>query len=424
MSQNNLEDRLQSLDIAQPSRWLLWAIIGFFVVFVIWANLAQLNRTVRGAGRVVPSGQLQVLSSHEGGVVEAILVKAGDRVVAGAGLVQLVEVAAQGELAANTATVAALTAKVARLSGEIAGTRPQLGSNDGAEGALYAAHMAEAAQMDQMASSRIEQAQRSISEAQANLASRHASLQNARSELSVTQKLVDAGIEARLALERAQAAAQIAASDVMAAEAVLARAKAGLAEARASRGQKRQEWRSAAAQDLSQARSELAAKSSILPVLQDRLSRTLIRAPLAGRVNRVLVTTLGSALAPGAPAVEIVPDHERLTIEAQIRPSDIGRVRLDQPVKIDVTAYDSAIYGALQGKVRSISPDTITDQRTGNSYYLVEVTTQGELHDPKGKVLPLGPGMLANVSLLGERRSIMAYLLTPWTRLGEKAFRE
>ena len=424
MSEHNLEDRLQSLDIAQPSRWLLWTIAGFFVVFVIWANFAHLNRTVRGAGRVVPSGQLQVLSSHEGGVIDAILVKSGDRVVAGQALVRLVDVSARGDLGANTATVSALQAKVARLSAELSGARPQLGRDDTTERALYAARMAQAAQMEQVGTSRIEQAERSIAEAQANLAARRASLKAARAELLVTQQLVDAGIEARLSLDHARSAADIAASDGLAAEAVLARAQAGLVEARAIRGQRHEEWRSAAAQDLTQARSDLAAKGNILPVLQDRLDRTLIRAPLTGRVNRVLVTTLGSALAPGAPAVEIVPDDNRLTIEAQIRPSDIGRVRLDQPVKIDVTAYDSAIYGALTGRVRSISPDTITDQRTGNTYYLVEVTTEGALRDPRGKPLPLGPGMVANVSLLGDSRSIMAYLLTPWTRLGERAFRE
>jgi adhesin transport system membrane fusion protein len=426
MSKLALEDRLSRLSVTQPSRWLLWAIAGFFVAFVIWANFAQLNRTVRGPGRVVPSAQLQILSNHEGGVVDAILVKVGDRVLAGTPLVRLVPTAAQADLGSTAATVSALQAKVSRLSAEVTGTRPALPQtpDTATERTLYLARMAQAVDMEQASQARIIQAQRSISEAQATLASRNAAASAAQSELGVISQLTDAGIEPRLSLIRAQSAATMAASDVLAAQAVLARAEAGLAEARATQGQKQQEWRSSAAQDLSVAKAELAAKGKVLPALEDRLDRTLIRASLTGRVNRVLVTTIGSSVAPGAPVAEIVPDDTRLTIEAQIRPSDIARVRLDQPVKIEITAYDSSIYGSLKGRVRSISPDTITDQRTGNVYYVVQVTTEGALRDPKGQVLPLGPGMVANVSLLGDSRSVMAYLLTPWTRLGEKAFRE
>lgn len=426
MPKPNLEDRLSWLSITQPSRWLLWTIAGFFVAFVIWANFAQLNRTVRGPGRVVPSAQLQVLSNHEGGVVEAILVKAGDRVLAGSPLVRLVPTAAQADLGSTAATVSALQAKVSRLTAEVSGTRPALPqTQDGAtERTLYLARMAQAADMEQAAQARILQAQRSIGEAEATLASRRSASVAAKAELEVIAQLTEAGIEPRLSLIRAQSAATMAASDVLAAQAILARAEAGLVEARAIQGQKHQEWRSLAAQDLSAAKSELAAKGKVLPALADRLDRTLIRASLTGHVNRVLVTTVGSSVAPGAPIAEIVPDDKRLVIEAEIKPSDIGRVRLDQPVKIDITAYDSSIYGSLKGQVRSISPDTVTDPRTGNVYYIVQVSTDGTLRDPKGQVLPLGPGMVASVSLLGDSRSIMAYLLTPWTRLGEKAFRE
>ena len=78
----------------------------------------------------------------------------------------------------------------------------------------------------------------------------------------------------------------------------------------------------------------------------------------------------------------------------------------------------------LDGKVTAISPDAVLNEKTGESFYTVEVQTTSLLHDPQGRALPIGPGMVANISLLGEKRSILSYLFTPITRLSETAFRE
>ena len=86
-------------------------------------------------------------------------------------------------------------------------------------------------------------------------------------------------------------------------------------------------------------------------------------------------------------------------------------------------AYNSAVFGSLDGLVTSISPDAVQNE-DGESFYTVEVQTTGALRDPDGRALRIGPGMMANVALRGERRSIMSYLFTPITRLTENAFRE
>ncbi|RYG91665.1 MAG: HlyD family efflux transporter periplasmic adaptor subunit, partial [Alphaproteobacteria bacterium] len=115
---------------------------------------------------------------------------------------------------------------------------------------------------------------------------------------------------------------------------------------------------------------------------------------------------------------------ESLIIEARLSPKDIGFVRLGQKARINITAYDSAVYGALDGNVEAISADATVDEKSGESFYIVRVRTAGALKDSNGKTLQLGPGMAADVALLGQKRSVMSYILTPFTRLGEHALRE
>src|SRR5690606_20552092 len=203
-----------------------------------------------------------------------------------------------------------------------------------------------------------------------------------------------------------------------AAAAAVSRAQAAVAEARSTLAHQQQDWRSLAADELAAARAELAARQRALPALADRVERTSVRAPMAGKINRVLVTTVGGTVGPGEPLVEIVPDEETLLIEAMVPPKDIGSVRIGKEAKVDVTAYDPAIYGSLSGRVTAISPDSVEDERTGQIYYLVQVRTDSN-RTGTGRELEIGTGMIADVSLLGDKRTVLSYLLTPITRLSE-----
>jgi adhesin transport system membrane fusion protein len=249
------------------------------------------------------------------------------------------------------------------------------------------------------------------------LAARRSSLAAAQSELDMIAPLAAREIVSKVDLVKAQTAVTVAQNEVAAAQ-------ASVAEARSSLAQARSDWMSRAGLELSQAQAELSAQQQTLPALSDKVDRTTIRAPMSGRVNRVLVSTVGGSVSPGMPVAEIVPTEDALYVEAMVRPQDIGKLRVGQEARVEITAYEAAIFGKLDAKVTSISPDAVLNEKTGESFYTVEVQTTGPLLDRDGKKLAIGSGMVANVSLLGEKRSVLSYIFTPITRITENAFRE
>lgn len=418
----------QEFKARKSSNIILWSIAAFTVLALVWASLATVERTVRAVGRVVPSSKLQVVSNLEGGVIKEILVSPGDEVRRGQILVRLSPALTGSALDSSEAGVDALEARIARLRAEVGGGNPDFSalpaSQVSIERSLHSARLAELDGMRSAAQARVVQAQRSVAEAQSLLEARLSNMTTAEREVEMLRPLAAQQIVPAIELLQAENAARVAASEVAAARSSVARAQASIAEAQAALAQQISDWRGRAGMELSQAQSELSVQQMTLPGLEDRVDRTTLRAPLSGLVNRVFVTTVGGTVGSGEPIVEIVPTNDALYIEAMVRPQDIANVGLSQRAYVEITAYNSAIFGKMVGTVTSISPDAVVNEQTGESFYTVEVQTTEVLRDRQGNPLEIGPGMVASVSLLGEERSILSYLLTPITWLRDNAFRE
>lgn len=433
MSDTHLEDLADRIKPKAVSNLLLWLIIGFIVVFIAWASIVKLDRTVHAPGRVVPSSRLQVLSNFEGGVVSAILVHVGDLVKRGQPLVRLDQTQAGAEFGSSEITVGALNAKIARLQAEIAGREPaypaaatpEVGQQIGIERSLHTARMSDLASLSAAGAARAAQAERAVAEARSAYASRVSARDSAKRQLEMIRPLVDRGIEPQLTLIQLENSAAVAGTDAAQASAAIARAQSAVAEARASLAQVRSSWRAQAGTDLAAAQSEMASRQRSMPALAAKLGRSTVASPVDGRVNRVLVSTVGSSIGAGQPIVEVVPSAETLTVEALVSPKDIAAVRIGQRARVNITAYESGVYGGMDGRVLTISPDATVEERTGESHYTVRVRADAQnFRGPEGQRLVIGPGMTADVNLIGDKRSIMAYILTPFTRLREEALRE
>ncbi len=415
----NIERLPDRIEPNKAANLLLWAITGFVVIFVGWAALARVDEVSRAQGRVIPSRQLQVVSNLEGGIVREILVRQGEKVEAGQALLRLDATQFSAQFTKEQEGYNALVARITRLQAEVEGGSPSFPPGlittspalVAAERSLHQARQSELSAALSVANSRLDQAQAAVStRAQAkSLADR---------ELALIGPLVEKGIEPQIELLRAQSAASQANGEYRSAQSAVAEASSELRAVR-------EQFRSKAVDDLTAAKAELAGMGRELPALQDRVTRTELKAPISGTVNRVLVNTVGGVVKPGEPLVEIVPGDDTLVVEARVAPADIAFIHPDQRAQVKLTAYDYSIYGSLEGRVERISPDAVlTDERTGETHYLVRVRTEGRLLGSDGRPLAITPGMVAEVDLLGEKRSILSYILSPIQRVGDKALRE
>lgn len=410
---------------------LFYIIIGTLTLLLIWASFAELDEVTRGGGRVIPSQQLQVIQNLEGGIVEDVLVAQGDQVEAGQILMRLDTTQFNAAYTSGQETFNALSAKVARLSAEAALKEPTFDQALEAtapgvvatERALYRARVAELNSSVNVKQSILTQRQRALSEAKVAAATARESEILAKQEVDMLAPLVEKGIEPRIELLRAQQREATAEGDIRIATLAAERAEAALKEVEYELEAIREGFKAETVAALTEAQAQLTEARAALPALQDRVTRTEVRAPIAATVNTLNVSTIGAVVQPGETMIELVPLGDTLLVEAFVDPKDIAFLRPGQDARVTLTAYDFSIYGALEGKLETISADAI-EQEDGQRLYRITVRTQKDTIETDGVALPIIPGMVAEVSVLGGKRTIMDYILSPIIDISERALQE
>ena len=201
-------------------------------------------------------------------------------------------------------------------------------------------------------------------------------------------------------------------------------AKAALLEIENQMLARKREYLSSAHAELADVQSRLASLETRIPALQTRVGRSEIRTPVSGVVNQMLFSTLGGVVQQGQTVLEIVPFGDTVTVEAFVSPDDIAFIRPDQQVKVRLTAYDSSRYGSLDGRVTRIGADTVLAPDGERSVYVVEVRLENAPTDAEGKALEVIPGMIAQIDMLSEPKTVLEYLTKPVIRVKETAFRD
>jgi adhesin transport system membrane fusion protein len=184
-------------------------------------------------------------------------------------------------------------------------------------------------------------------------------------------------------------------------------------------------YRADAGTELMRVESELAQVQEVTAGRRDAMERTVLRAPVRGTVKNMQITTIGGVIQPGADVLDIVPLEDELLIEARIRPSDVAFLRPGLRATVKLGAYNYLVYGALQGRVESISPDTMRErgQPEQEPYYRVLVRTDRAALKHDGELLPTIAGMTATVEILTGKRTLFDYFVRPVLKM-EEAFRE
>ncbi len=371
---------------------LINTIAALVVLMLIWAGISSVDEVTHAEGRVIPSAKMQVLQNMEGGIVQKINVKQGDLVQAGQVLMNLSSTQFGAEFESRKQQVLSLMAKEARLLAEVE-----------EKSLVFSPEFTEMArQYVNIENAEFVNRKMRLS---ADLAVLENQYRNAQAELEIVKRLVDRGLEPQLEQIRTQARVD---------------------EARTKIDAMRRQAKSEASGELAKVSLELQPMRKTLPALADKVERTYVKAPMKGVVNRVLVTTLGGVLRPGEPLMEIVPSDDVLVVEAQVRPQDIGFVKLGQSANVKVSAYDYSIFGSMKGSVTQISADAVSKEERGqtNYYYIARIETSTSVMNSLGKKLPIIPGMQAQVDIITGNKTVLNYLLKPIIGVKENAFRE
>lgn len=415
-------------EMPRPKLFVL-IVLACTLLLLIWAWLAPIDMVVRGQGRIVPSEHNQVIQHLEGGIVSSILAREGTTVRKDQVLITIRDVRASADQGEGKVKLIGLRARAARLTAESTGAvaldLADLPRDDQSVQSEQAAFIARRNKLD----SELGVLREQVAQRQAELSEAVNKQKNLNDEFALAQKqyeLVHAMYTKSAASQlediQAQSRVQDVRSRLGATNAMIPRLRAAISEAQAKVADSVSRFRADAQSDLTSTQVELARLSEEMKSRNDRVSRSDVRAPMDGVVNRIFVNTVGGVVKPGDPILEMTPLDDKLVIEAAVSPTDRAELAIGRPARVKVTAYDYGVYGSMPGVVTEISADTVPEEK-GERRYRVKIEV-ARTHEQKSAGMPLLAGMTATADIVVGRRTVWQYLMSPLNRFTQNALRE
>ncbi|RON02877.1 HlyD family type I secretion periplasmic adaptor subunit [Pseudomonas brassicacearum] len=419
-------------DAPRVVRLTIWAIIGFFLFLLLWANFAVIDEVTKGDGKAIPSSKLQKVQNLEGGIVAELFVREGQIVEAGAPLIRLDDTRFQSNVGETEADRLSMLLRVERLSAEV-DDRPLSFPEDAmkavpgqaaSEKSLYESRRQQLHDEIGGLQEQLIQRQQELREFTSKQAQYRSGLALQRQEINMSEPLVAQGAVSPVEVLRLKRAEVETRGQLDATTLAIPRAESAIKEVQRKIDETRGKFRSEALTQLNEARTDLNKAKATGKALEDRVSRTLVTSPVRGIVKQLLVNTIGGVIQPGSDMVEIVPLDDTLLVEAKIRPQDIAFLHPGQEAIVKFTAYDYTIYGGLKAKLEQIGADTITDEDKKTTYYMIKLRTDRSHLGTDEKPLLIIPGMVASVDIITGKKTILSYLLKPIIKARAEALHE
>lgn len=374
------------------ARLTIWIALVGITVLLVWAYFAEIDQVTRAKATVIASARTQQIQASEGGILTEILVSEGDEVTKGQLLVVLEEERAKAAYDSSATKSAALQAQLARLNAEIF-DRPLTFPESVRQYPEYVENQTQLYNRRRQA----------INE---EVSSLEQMLVLAKRELDMNEPLLQYG-------------------DVSQADVIKLRRQ--VAEIEAQINNKRNKYFEEAQAEMTKAQEEL---DSELEQLRDRtqvLEEKRLLSPQDGKVNNINITTIGGVVKPGEVIMELLPTSSDLIVEAKVSPGDIAYVKEGQTASVKLDAYDFSIFGAMNGTVTYISPDTLMEQtpKGEEPYYRVLIKIGEAEFAGRADEIVIKPGMTASVDIKAMERTVLSYLTKPITKtlsegLGER----
>jgi HlyD family secretion protein len=402
-----------------------------------WASTAEISGALIAQGSLVVDSNVKKVQHPTGGVVGEVRVRDGDRVKAGDILVRLDETVTRANLAIVTKGLTELYARKARLAAERDGADtvavpkelaatiddPDVKDALASERKLFdLRRTARIGQKDQL-HQRIQQLREQIAGLAAQQDAKTKETALIEQELTGVRDLWAKNLvqlNRLTSLERDAAKIEGERGQLIAAA---AETKGKITETELQIIQVDQDLSSDVAKELRETDSKIGEYVERKVTAEDQLKRTDIRAPQDGVVFQSTANTVGGVVTAGDPIMLIVPATDTLLVEAKVDPKDIDQLQFGQPVVLRFSAFNTRTTPELNGTVARIAADTTTDQRTGQSYYLVRISMTADEFTRLGDV-KLAPGMPVEAFIQTGERTMLSYLIKPLHDQLKRSFRE
>jgi adhesin transport system membrane fusion protein len=412
-------------------RVVLYFWVAAIIIFLTWANFAYIDEITRGNGEVIPSGENQMLQNLEGGIVEEILVQEGEEVKKGQVLIKIDNQKSVSSFSSNEIKAEALQAQILRLKAESAGEKfivppdlkKRLTQFIDNEKSLYNTNKQQLNSKLNALREKLAQKKQELSEAYSQRDHLESSYSMISREVRMTKPMVVKGVRSKIDFLKLQREANEIASKYDAAKKSIPRLKSAIKEVQSNIKETKLNFQSKAKTKMNEAVAEFKALQVTSTALEDQVTRTIVKSPMKGIVQKLYVHTIGGVIQPGADIVEIVPSDETLLVKVNIKPKDIAFIYLGQRAIVKFTAYDFSIYGGLEGKVVVISPDSFKDDE-GKVFYEVRIKTDKNYIGRHGKKLKIIPGMTTSVDIITGQKTVLDYILKPILKTKQYTFTE
>ena len=433
----------QTITLVDPDQSLrqimrVAVIVTVVLVFGLFglSALVQISGAVIGSGEVAVESKVKKIGHPTGGVIAQVLVRDGDRVKAGQPLMRLDSTVSSVSASVSGQSLDQMRADKARLTAERDGlatisfpaeltTRNDASAREAigeARRLFTLRHESIVGQRAQLLE-RVRQSEQLIESYRVQIAAGQDQMLLIGPERQNVRDLWNKQLVTTSRLNELERTAVNLQGNGASLSANIAQTRAQIAEIRQQIIQLDQDARAKAGIELADVSRNLALQEVSKANASDQYDRSVIRAPYAGVVDKLAFTTVGGVVPPGATIMEIVPDTDRLTVEAKVNPADIDQLVPNQPAIVRFSAFSAQTTPELNGHVTRIAPERTVDERSGGSFYTVRIDVSAAELKRLGE-LKLVPGMPVEAFIQTGRRSLISYLTKPLGDQLRRSFRE
>jgi hemolysin D len=419
--------------VSPTARWVTWVLLIGLLATTLWLVFGRVDVVASAPGKIIPTGSVKLVQSAGSGVVRAIYVHDGDVVKKGQALLDLDPTLSGADLAQAQKALAAAELDIARnsaiadaLAGRGLHFHPPAGTPANVVDTQRRLIAAQIAEVEATTASLASARSSSISEAnaaEAQMAKLRETVPILDRELENMNRLDAKGYAPGLRLLELQRQRRQEAGEYDVAVTQRARGYSEAQKAADQANQTREQARRTALTDLAKAEADaILRREEVTKATQKRKFQRIV-APVDGTIQQMTVHTIGGVVEAVRTLMTLVPNQGGLEVEARILNKDVGFIHIGQPTAVKLEAFPFTRYGAVPGRVKSISRDAVPDQKLG-SVYIATVVLHRAVIDVDGRSIPLSAGLAATVDIRTGSRRIISYLISPLQTSVAQAARE